>query len=65
MPAMKNRMESTIKGGAEVTRILAEVKALDQITEKPIPMINERKSTEKFWDVFKKENISSIRGFVL
>ena len=53
MPAMKNRMESTINGGAEVTRILTEVKALEQITEKLTPMINERKSTEISWDVFK------------
>ena len=46
-PEMKKRTERTISGGADVTRILAEVKALDQITEKLTPIRMERMSTGK------------------
>ena len=46
-PEMRKRTERTISGGADVTRILAEVKALDQITEKLTPIRMERMSTGK------------------
>ena len=46
-PEIRKRNERTISGGADVTRILAEVKALDQITEKLTPIRMERMSTGK------------------
>tara|TARA_B100000945_G_scaffold109982_1_gene87104 strand:- start:172 stop:423 length:252 start_codon:yes stop_codon:yes gene_type:complete len=46
-PEMRKRTERTISGGADVTRILAEVKALDQITEKLTPIRMERMSNGK------------------
>ena len=44
-PEIRKRSESTISGGAEVTRIRADVNALDQMTEKLTPISKERKST--------------------
>jgi hypothetical protein len=46
-PEMKKRSESTISGEAAVTRILADVKALDQMKEKLTPISIERKSIKK------------------
>jgi hypothetical protein len=48
-PEIKNRSESTIKGEAAVTRILADVNALDHIREKITPIRIERKSINKFF----------------
>jgi hypothetical protein len=52
-PEIRNRIESTITGGAEVTRIRADVKALDQISEKLTPISRERKSMGLALDDFK------------
>ena len=51
-PEIKKRSESTISGEAAVTRILAEVNALDQIIEKLTPIIMERKSIAKSFALY-------------
>jgi len=43
-PAIKNRSADTVKGGACVTMIRAEVNALDQISAKASPMAIDLKS---------------------
>ncbi len=47
IPEIKKRIESTIRGEAELTMILAEVNALDHIKEKVTPIRIERKSINK------------------
>ena len=59
-PEMRKRTERTISGGADVTRILAEVKALDQITEKLTPIRIERMSTGKTSRNAEKEAVPKL-----
>ncbi|MBL7036207.1 MAG: hypothetical protein ISR93_10750, partial [SAR324 cluster bacterium] len=51
-PEIKNRSESTISGDAAVTRILADVNALDHIIEKLIPISMERKSIARSFALY-------------
>tara|TARA_B000000609_G_scaffold152912_1_gene140858 strand:- start:828 stop:1079 length:252 start_codon:yes stop_codon:yes gene_type:complete len=62
-PEMRKRTERTISGGADVTRILAEVKALDQITEKLTPIRMERMSTGKTLRNMEKEKVMKLIVF--
>ena len=63
-PEMRKRTERTISGGADVTRILAEVKALDQITEKLTPIRMERMSTGKTSRNVEKEVVPKLNVLI-
>ncbi len=63
-PEMRKRTERTISGGADVTRILAEVKALDQITEKLTPIRMERMSTVKTSKNVEKEWVPKLNVLI-
>ena len=45
-PDTKNLIDRIIKGGAPLTRILADEKALDHIIEKTMPITRERESSQ-------------------